>query len=100
MLSFFPRDVLDRILDLIVSVSEGFPIYSYTSITVFFSYLICFPILRGLEGRSGVLAVLLPLIPTEFDVRACLCCFMNSTDASCSGLFQEQFRMATLTLCI
>ena len=28
MLSFFPRDVLDEILDLIESVSEGFPIYS------------------------------------------------------------------------
>ena len=28
MLSFFPRDVLDEIWDLIESVSEGFPIYS------------------------------------------------------------------------
>ena len=28
MLSFFPRDVLDEILDLIESVSEGFPPYS------------------------------------------------------------------------
>ena len=28
MLSFFPRDVLDDIWDLIESVSEGFPIYS------------------------------------------------------------------------
>ena len=28
MLSFFPRDVLDDILDLIESVSEGFPTYS------------------------------------------------------------------------
>ena len=28
MLSFFPRDVLDEILDLIESVSEGFPAYS------------------------------------------------------------------------
>ena len=27
MLSFFPRDVLDGILDLIGSVSEGFPTY-------------------------------------------------------------------------
>ena len=30
MLSFFPRDVLDEILNLIESVSEGFPSYSYT----------------------------------------------------------------------
>ena len=29
MLSFFPRGVLDEILNLIESVSEGFPSYSY-----------------------------------------------------------------------
>ena len=29
MLSFFPRDVLDEILNLIGSVSEGFPSYSF-----------------------------------------------------------------------
>ena len=28
MLSFFPRDVLDETLNLIESVSEGFPSYS------------------------------------------------------------------------
>ena len=28
VLSFFPQDVLDKILNLIVSVSEGFPTYS------------------------------------------------------------------------
>ena len=32
MLSFFPRDVMDEILDLIESVSsEGFPTYIYYS---------------------------------------------------------------------
>ena len=30
VLSLFPRDVLDEIMDLIESVSEGFPTYSYT----------------------------------------------------------------------
>ena len=30
VLSFFPRDVLDEILNLIGSVSEGFPSYSCT----------------------------------------------------------------------
>ena len=30
VLSFFPRDVLDEILNLIESVSEGFPTYFYT----------------------------------------------------------------------
>ena len=29
VLSFFPRDVLDKIWDLIESVSEGFPTYSW-----------------------------------------------------------------------
>ena len=29
MLSFFPRGVLDEILNLIESVSEGFPSYSF-----------------------------------------------------------------------
>ena len=29
MLSFFPRDVLDEILNLIESVSKGFPTYSF-----------------------------------------------------------------------
>ena len=31
VLSFFPRDVLDEILNLIESVSEDFPSYSYCS---------------------------------------------------------------------
>ena len=30
VLSFFPRDVLDEILNLIGSVSEGFPSYTST----------------------------------------------------------------------
>ena len=32
MLSFFPRGVLDEILNLIESVSEGFPSYSYEAV--------------------------------------------------------------------
>ena len=32
VLSFFPRDVLDEILNLIGSVSEGFPSYFYLRI--------------------------------------------------------------------
>ena len=34
---FFPQDVSDEILNLIESVSEGFPTYSYIHISVFFS---------------------------------------------------------------
>ena len=37
MLSFFPRDILDEILNLIESVSEGFPTYSNNKI--FFIYM-------------------------------------------------------------
>ena len=33
VLSFFPRDVLDEILNLIGSVSEGFPSYSFSSLS-------------------------------------------------------------------
>ena len=35
MLSFFPRDVLDEILDLIESVSEGLPTYRVCYFHVF-----------------------------------------------------------------
>ena len=35
MLSFFPRGVLDEILNLIESVSEGFPSYSCTIFLLF-----------------------------------------------------------------
>ena len=34
VLSFFPRDVLDEILNLIGSVSEGFPSYSYLGLDI------------------------------------------------------------------
>ena len=35
VLSFFPRDVLDEILNLIESVSEDFPSYSYFNILMY-----------------------------------------------------------------
>ena len=38
MLSFFPRGVLDGILNLIESVSEGFPSYSYM-VTTFHKHM-------------------------------------------------------------
>ena len=38
MLSFFPRDVLDEILNLIESVSEDFPSYSYNVVYLNRSY--------------------------------------------------------------
>ena len=40
VLSFFPRDVLDEILNLIESVSEDFPSYSFTFIFQSFKVVI------------------------------------------------------------
>ena len=39
VLSFFPRDVLDEILNLIESVSEDFPSYSFTLYCVDVSFI-------------------------------------------------------------
>ena len=43
VLSFFPRDVLDEILNLIESVSEDFPSYSYIHYSgiVAITYFVC-----------------------------------------------------------
>ena len=47
VLSFFPRDVLDEILNLIESVSEGFPTYFRTCTVVsIISRYFCVDILR------------------------------------------------------
>ena len=40
MLSFFPRGVLDEILNLIESVSESFPSYSFNSGSVWNNIMI------------------------------------------------------------
>ena len=45
VLSFFPRDVLDEILNLIESVSEDFPSYSYMCLK-----LLCFLIFLYLQA--------------------------------------------------
>ena len=59
VLSFFPRDVLDGILNLIGSVSEGFPSYSYlyscifyiSSSTLFAYFLSLFELVRLLSKQ-------------------------------------------------
>ena len=45
MLSFFPRDVLDEIWDLIESVSQGFPTYIYHSKNYYNIY--GYPVVKG-----------------------------------------------------
>ena len=50
VLSFFPRDVLDEILNLIESVSEDFP--SYSSLCTI--NCLCFNTLTDAPGLSGI----------------------------------------------
>ena len=55
VLSFFPRDVLDEILNLIESVSEGFPSYSYYHAKIIIQILInSLMILKVLKVRHTV----------------------------------------------
>ena len=51
MLSFFPRDVLDEILNFIESVSEGFPSYPSTKRRVILD--LSFP--KGSAVNEGIL---------------------------------------------
>ena len=53
MLSFFPQGVLDEILNLIESVSEGFPSYSLTLLHLERSKL--HRVLAGLSAISAML---------------------------------------------
>ena len=63
VLSFFPRDVLDEILNLIESVSEDFPSYSC-------SYFICKRFLSSREAnrKSQILSVFGKMVERHGDV--------------------------------
>ena len=69
MLSFFPRDVLDEILNLIESVIEGFPSYSFISnknrIKELLHYFFTF-VLDEILNLSQFLRVFLPTFPEIF----------------------------------
>ena len=66
MLSFFPRGVLDEILNLIESVSEDFPSYSFRVIE-----RTRFPIFKFSKGNNsiknvgGVMVLVLCLLSNE-----------------------------------
>ena len=64
MLSFFPRDVLDEILNLIESVSEGFPSYSFIGITVL-------PVVKEIFAIKYVAELCDQSIHYK---KSCLCC--------------------------
>ena len=61
MLSFFPRGVLDEILNLIESVSEGFPSYSMIvkaeTVKNFRPIFRLSNLVRGLPSESGPLSI-------------------------------------------
>ena len=66
MLSFFPRDVLDEILNLIESVSEGFP--SYSCISELFC-VFCVDVLKNLPVHSFnalIIPILRDCLPNYF----------------------------------
>ena len=66
MLSFFPRDVLDEILNLIESVSGGFPSYSCISELL---CLCCVEILKNLPVHSFnalIIPILRDCLPNYF----------------------------------
>ena len=59
MLSFFPRGVLNEILNLIVSVSEEFPSYSFMYLKFYIIFQIYPTHLRSVYDPSGpILAIL------------------------------------------
>ena len=74
MLSFFPRGVLDEILNFIESVSEGFPSYSYIlflsfslpKIYLIYALLTCGSYRQVLPLRKSDTFVLLYLISSFF----------------------------------
>ena len=77
VLSFFPRDVLDEILNLIESVSEDFP--SYSSITV---------IEVNKSSSKGVLVhhhVFPPFLPGEINFETSLFASMDKNSTSKIG---------------
>ena len=81
VLSFFPRDVLDETLNLIESVSEDFPSYSFIGQLLGTSRVIHFTetnrngfihhneCLITLSDRNGPILV---LVSTDFDHTGCL----------------------------
>ena len=55
VLSFFPRDVLDEILNFIGSVSEGFPSYSFRTGDGYKKINLGTSLLRSISRKSGFL---------------------------------------------
>ena len=70
MLSFFPRDVLDEILDLIESISEGFSTYPCTIVVLHINRLSRTESAIFVSGRSGTelnqfLRIFLPTLDAD-----------------------------------
>ena len=72
MLYFFPRDVLDEIWNLIVSVSEGFPLYSFMKI---------------LFRNKATDAINISNILNHKDVKAAIPPYLKKSESSSNFLF-------------
>ena len=73
VLSFFPRDVLDEILNLIESVSEDFPSYSLKPSLLlfffFFFWLLFFMYSLPLASQEAYILEIICLIFYEFQTK-------------------------------
>ena len=89
MLSFFPRDVLDEILNLIESVSESFPTYSFKYRIFFFTDLF-----HGYIDMPGVLYqagdAFYPRVPDYTSVLGSV--FVYQIFRNCQSLNDLRFR--------
>ena len=65
VLSFFPRDVLDEILNLIESVSEDFPSYSYVLYILYFP-LSCWFTMTSLVNETKIFNCIVRLTTAFF----------------------------------
>ena len=79
VLSFFPRDVLDEILNLIESVSEGFPTYSLTEYVKCRSYTAAlnFTAMFFLNIEMLLVQILVRLHQLSILTRVCTLCHLK-----------------------
>ena len=77
MLSFFPRDVLIEILDLIESVSEGFPTYFFNTRTSTRAPITGLSLYTGYTARSEI--ELLLNRTTQMSIKAHIQVFFQSS---------------------
>ena len=110
MLSFFPRGVLDEILNLIESVSEGFPSYSFTSHSQSIG-LLCslLPLTHSIEAfcagrdipsrlpQTVILTVFAPLEQSSLGLHCLLRTICPNTRAKIRGGIEDKSKIIFLS---